>query len=215
MKEKFMLIYSLSLLITFSSFGAAVEYPNHFDSSFGNSITQREITNQFEQCGIDAVYMCLQYFDKNIPLLDVAKKVPSEVVNRGMSMAELQELLSAFSLESVIISGRPELIDHWLEEKCIVILPNAAKKHFFIYLGKRGQEYLRYNPPYWKVWASFEDLKSDWEGKAVVVSDVKIATEGPGITRSIFAFTPATYVFLTASIGFVILGFWFKRSSRK
>lgn len=209
MKNK-KLIVSLLLLSTLSSFAVQTESSEHITDSFDNSLAKKELTSRSEQCGINSVYMCLRYFGKNVPLSKIAEKVSLETVNRGMSITELRELLNTFALEAQLISGKPNLIDYWLKENCIAIVPNKADKHFYVYLGKNKQKYLRYNPPYWKTWASFDDLQSDWQGQAVIVSNKKI-TNGPGISKSFFSLTiTKAWVFITASIVFAILGLWFR-----
>ena len=210
MKNK-KLIISLLLLSTLSSFAAQTESAEHTDDSFGNSLAKKELTSRSEQCGVNSVYMCLRYFGKNVPLSKIAEKVSLETVNRGMSITELQKLLNTFALEAQVISGKPNLIDYWLKENCIAIVPNKADKHLYVYLGKYEQNYLRYNPPYWKAWASYEDLETDWQGQAVIVSDKKIAN-GPGISTSFFSLaTTKAWVFITASIVFAVLGLCLKR----
>jgi len=203
-------VYSISLTLFLSPEpNAKHPYPASFD--FENSLIRLKETKYLEQCGIDSAYVCLRYFGRDISLFDIASKVPSETVDRGMSITEFQRLLNLDLLHSILISGRPEIIDPWLKQHCVVIIPNMVDDHLYVYLGRQGEEYLRYNPPYSNSWVSRDVLLRDWEGHAVVVSDKKIANKTRYRVMTWIGTLFPRKVLISASIGLAILGVWLRR----
>lgn len=200
----------------FSTLEVKAKYYNHTTNPYENSLEHLNAKNKFEQCGIDSAYICLRYFGKNVSLEDLTRKVPPEVFQRGMSIEELQQLLNLYSLDSMVISGKPEVADHWLEQGYILILPKNTIKHFYVYLSSRENEYFRYNPPYLSGWVSRDSLLNDWEGNAVVVSNKDIK-RSLGYSNSIASFfTIIGTTLATGSIGLLFWGFWVRNPfSRK
>jgi len=184
--------------------------------SVDNSLMLHKESEAIEHCGVDAVYACLRYFHMGVRLSDVSKEVSPGIVEDGMSVAKLQELLHGFALHSKLVWGTPDRLGRWLNKGCVGIVPNSNNKHFYVYLRQRGQEYFRYNPPYGYGWVPSARVKADWDGMVVVVNPEPIGkAENSWLAGLTGIHCYIIYLLGAAAAMFGLVALWLWNSNRK
>ena len=167
-----------------------------------SSTVLSERSQQIEQCGIDSVYTVLCWYGRKVSVADIMGKVSPRVYQQGMKIDELKKLLATYSLVCRDIWGEPISAETAIADQSILIVPNDLVKHFYVYLKRNGDKYLRYNPPYDIGWVSRERFHKEWQGYGLQVNQIPVS-ENAGLSTTAW-FNSATYFWLIVGLALIL-----------
>jgi len=186
--ERFSLMRKLGatcvvLLAATTAFHAGILHARRGGTDFYTDLREAHVyPDRATQCGVAVTYASLRWLGYDVSLKEIIRETPSNVFEHGMDVRTLRHVLGKLGAATKLTQASFADLSGMLSRGEVLIVPNRVQAHLIVYFGKRGDQFLRYDPPFVVGWVSTEEAAGEYEGWAIVV-DPKSDLPGEGIGR--------------------------------